>query len=45
MASFYGKPLLRETGMNTLELIVEPGEELDLADHANWASLRVLKIE
>jgi hypothetical protein len=32
-------------GMNTLELIVEPGEELDLADHANWASLRVLKIE
>ncbi len=31
------------TGVKQLALIVEPGEELDLADLANWADARVIK--
>lgn len=30
-------------GVKVLTLVVEPGEELDLADHANWCEARVLK--
>jgi len=30
-------------GARQLTLLVEPGEELDLADHANWASARLMK--
>jgi len=32
-------------GIQRVELIVEPGEQLDLADHANWAKARFLKTE
>ncbi len=31
------------SGVNELTLLVEPGEELDLADHANWADARVIR--
>ena len=31
------------TGRQQLTLLVEPGEELDLADHANWGDVRFVK--
>ena len=31
------------TGMQTVTLIVEPGEQFDLADHANWADAKFVK--
>lgn len=31
-------------GVKTLVLVVEPGEDLDLADHADWCDARVLRI-
>jgi hypothetical protein len=31
------------SGMALIELVVSPGEEFDLADHANWAEARFLK--
>jgi hypothetical protein len=31
------------TGMRTVSLIVYPGEEYDLADHANWCDARFIK--
>lgn len=30
-------------GVKSLTLVVEPGEELDLADHADWCDARILK--
>ena len=33
------------TGMQNIELIVEPGEQFDLADHADWASARFVKTQ
>jgi hypothetical protein len=30
-------------GARQLTLLVEPGEDLDLADHANWANARLMK--
>ncbi len=32
-------------GISRVALIVEPGEQFDLADHANWANARFLKSE
>jgi hypothetical protein len=31
------------TGARRLELIVEPGENLDIADHADWADARLIR--
>lgn len=31
------------TGVQEISLIVEPGEQLDLADHANWCEAKLLK--
>lgn len=31
------------SGVDELRLIVEPGENLDLADHANWCDIRLLR--
>ena len=31
------------SGMATIKLIVEPGEQFDLADHANWADAKFVK--
>ena len=31
------------TNVRQIALIVEPGEQLDLADHANWAAVRLLQ--
>jgi NPCBM/NEW2 domain len=28
-----------------LKLIVEPGEDFDFADHANWGDARLLKVQ
>ena len=33
------------TGMQNIELIVEPGEQFDLADHADWANARFVKTQ
>ena len=33
------------TGMQDIELIVEPGEQFDLADHADWANARFVKTQ
>ena len=30
-------------GVKLLQLIVEPGEDLDLGDHANWCAARLIK--
>ena len=30
-------------GVRQLELVVEPGQQFDLSDHANWADIRLLK--
>jgi len=34
---------LKVSNVNELSLVVEAGEELDLADHANWADARVIR--
>jgi alpha-galactosidase len=31
------------TGREQITLLVEPGEGLDMADHANWCDVRLLK--
>lgn len=31
------------TGMKTVTLVVEPGQQFDLADHANWADAKFVK--
>ena len=33
------------SGIREIALIVDPGEQFDLADHANWANARFLKTE
>jgi small nuclear ribonucleoprotein (snRNP)-like protein len=33
------------TGISQVALVVDPGEQFDLADHANWARARFLKTE
>ena len=35
---------LKISGAKQLTLIVEPGEDLDLADHADWANARLLRL-
>jgi len=33
------------SGVERITLIVEPGEDLDLADHADWCDARLLKVD
>ena len=45
-----GKDAFREIlvplqGVSQIELVVEQGEEFDLADHANWCDIRLLKVD
>ena len=32
-------------GVRQVTLVVEPGEDLDLADHADWCDARMLKVK